>query len=188
MVDKSSPEERFVAHLASYVEKGKRAELAALRRGLGKPPGSAPEMYPLVVPWLPAGIGLREEEAYYLTASLFAAHPEWWRASESEKWGNNLGASFYRLAKKKESGSIEKRFMAILNSQREDLSVHLRHAVSLFKSGSIPVDWVCLLRDLRGWDREDRLVQRNWAKSFWGYFTEESQTDEDISEESEVNV
>ena len=41
----------YITYLLSLKEN--RGALAALRRGLGRPPGTAPEMYPYVVPWLP---------------------------------------------------------------------------------------------------------------------------------------
>ena len=62
----------------------------------------------------------------------------------------------------------EKRFVALLNCHQEDLPDHLRHAVSLLRSKEIPIDWARLLRDLRWWHREDKRVQRDWARAFWG--------------------
>ena len=55
------------------------------------------------------------------------------------------------------SDSIEKRFMSLLDADIEDLSDHLRHAVSLAKSKDVPIDWSRLFNDIRWWDasRED---------------------------------
>jgi CRISPR system Cascade subunit CasB len=81
---------------------------------------------------------------------------------------DNLGASLARLKTPDTGPSLETKFTALLKSHRDDLPVHLRHAVGLLKSKGVAVDWERLWRDLRWWDREDGRVQRGWAKSFWG--------------------
>ena len=50
--------------------------LAALRRGLGQPAGSAHEMYRYIVPWLGEKSTAAQEDLYFLLASLFAYHPQ----------------------------------------------------------------------------------------------------------------
>jgi len=156
--------ERFVDYLETLESHGDRAAMAALRRSLGRPPGLAGEAHRHIL-WInPAEW---EEPSYYLIAGLFALHPSHWRRKEEEKRTSNFGASFARLQAKVESKSIERRFVAILDSHEEDLAEHLRHAVSLLKSQEIAVDWVQLLRDSRGWRHESRYVQRQWARAFW---------------------
>jgi CRISPR system Cascade subunit CasB len=63
---------------------------------------------------------------------------------------------------------VERRFVALLNCHQDDLDHHLRQAVSLLKSKDAPVDWAELLKDIQRWDNDDRLVQRRWARAFWG--------------------
>ena len=62
---------------------------------------------------------------------------------------------------------IEKRLVALLNSHLDDLPKHLQHTIRLLKSKDIPVDWSQLLRDMQNWHREDREIQRSWARGFW---------------------
>lgn len=157
--------ERFVEYLEKLDTDQDRAALAALRRSLSKSPGQAAEAHQHVL-WL--NPPSREEPAYYLVAGLFALHPANWRKEEGDKRLTNFGASFAWLKSKTDSGSIEKRFVALLDCHEDDLPEHLRHAISLFKSKEILVDWVQLLRDLRNWNHEDRFVQRRWARAFWG--------------------
>ena len=158
-------ERRFVAALRRLADNEDRAALAALRRGLGKPVGEVADLYPYVVPWLPPEPSWRQEQAFYLVAALFAWHQRSWSESEGGGW-TNLGASFARLAD--DSGSIEGRFVALLNCHRDELPDHLRSAVGLLKAKEIHVDWAQLLRDVQEWEREDRKVQRDWARAFWG--------------------
>lgn len=159
----------FVESLEALVAREDRGALAALRRGLGKTPGEVSEMHRYVVPWLPETSNLRLEDPYYLVASLFAWHQRSWRPREGDNRLTNLGASFARLAREDESDSIEKRFVALLDSHRDDLPDHLRTAVGLLRSHEIPIDWAQLLRDIKGWSWESRSVQRQWARAFWGY-------------------
>jgi CRISPR system Cascade subunit CasB len=157
-----------------------RAALAALRRGLGRRPGTVAEVEPHVAPYLPETPS-RRDDAYYLVASLFALHPEGgWQRAPDERGPTNLGASFRRLqAKEREQGgtgeNVDKRFVALLNAHAEDLPEHLRHAISLLKAHNVPVDWRELLRGLlswdansRSWDADSRRVQRAWARAYWG--------------------
>ncbi len=159
--------ERFVDYLLSLEERKDRGALAALRRGLERPPGTAPEMYRYVVPWSNGESSRWRENVYYVVAALFAHHPIHWGRDKEAR--SNLGDSFARLRRAEgvsEEG-VERRFTALLSVHTKDLHVHLRHAVSLLKSKGIPVDWVRLLDDLRYWGHEDRLIQRNWARAFW---------------------
>jgi CRISPR system Cascade subunit CasB len=60
----------FIEVLVALYEQEDRAALAALRRGLGKPPGETMEMHPYVVPFT-QGLKRKQEDAYYLIAALF---------------------------------------------------------------------------------------------------------------------
>lgn len=160
--------QRFVDYLENLESSGERAALAALRRSLGQPPGLAGDAHRHIL-WInPAHW---EENSFYMVAGLFALHPDNWRRGADDRYLSNLGASFARLHAKVDSSSIERRFVAVLDSHADDLADHLRHAVSLLRSQEIPVDWAQLLRDLRGWNRESRDVQRQWARAFWGGVT-----------------
>lgn len=155
-------EMQFVHYLASLVEREDRGALADLRRGLGKEPGTAAEMFPYVVPFAPE----RDENRFYLIASLFALHP-----SPSPTDGGrrrNLGAALQWVKSATGSESIELRFVALLNRPLRDLPDHLRHAVSLCKAHDVPIDWAQLLHDLRYWDAPSHSIQRDWARAFWG--------------------
>jgi CRISPR system Cascade subunit CasB len=174
--------QRFVANLRRLADRDDgpaRAALAKLRRGLGKPPGAALETLAVVQPRLPQGLSLREESACYLVASLFAEHPQ-------PGGGGSLGRAFALLAQKRQAESLEKRFVALLNAEEEDLPEHLRHAVSLLKAEGIAVDWACLIDDIQRWGHPDQRswVQRQWARDFWtGEKQAETESTEPITEE-----
>ena len=160
---KSPP--RLIKELIELNERNDRAQLAKLRRGLGKKPGEqgAIERDAWVVQRL-IEPSRAEFERCCLLASLFAVHT-------SNTNEGSLGRSFRQLIKNpEESESIERRLVALLDSNSDDLPGRLRHAVSLLASQDIPVNWDQLLHDLKHWNHLDRFVQKQWTKDFWGSF------------------
>lgn len=165
MTDTLEREEKFARYLEELNKSDDRAALAALRRGLGRAPGEAVEMHRYVVPRV-QGLSRRQEDAYYIVAALFALHPGVsWRAFDGSRHKTNLGASLGRM--KDESASVERRFVALLNCNRDELPQHLRQIVSLLKAKDVSVNWGQLIYDINHWDSERRFVQRAWANSFW---------------------
>ncbi len=156
----------------SLSDKADRAALAALRRGLGKEPGTAPEMFPYVEPTLTEDAGRELVEASYLVASLFGAHPRHRDSpSESARDRRGFGAtlSAIRFRDGEEDAGLARRFVATLDAPRSSLPTHLRHLCALLdaRAPGTPIDFRQLFRDLRDWDRPTRIVQRSWASGFW---------------------
>ena len=140
-----------------------RAALANLRRGLGKPPKSVMEMYPYLGQFLYNDSKHNYETAVFIVAALFAYYPD------APGNAGNLGDSIRRM--KDDSDSIEKRFVALLNAEAEDLPYYLRQIIGLLKSKEIAVNWNQLFRDIKNWNSDKRYVQTAWARSFWGNFS-----------------
>ena len=167
----------FVEYLETLVKRGDRGALAALRRGLGKLPGTAPEVFPYVVPWVPGNASRSREASYYFVASLFAL----WHQGRAgpQTAGGNLGWSFARLASQAGAApqAVERRFVSLLRSRLEDLPEHLRHGVSLLRSHDVPVEWSQLLTDLWWWEDTEGGVQRRWAREFWQREPEEEEAE-----------
>jgi len=152
----------FIARLQELAKNEDRGALADLRRGLGKPPGSAPEMYRYVEPFLPSQRSSTQENAYYLVAALFGFHP-------LSTPNGNFGSHMAKTLSDESADALERRFTILLSSHFNDLSNYLRQAVSFLKSKDIPVNWNQLFWDLQKWDDEERKVQKKWANSFWNY-------------------
>ena len=134
-----------------------RAALAALRRALM--PGGEASVYPYVAPFFPTRPDARRERALVTLASLFALHPG--------AGGLTLPRALRRVREAKQSGSMDGRFVALLDAELEDVVEHLRHAVSLIRGAEVPLDWSDLLNALLQWGHEDRWVQRKWARMYW---------------------
>jgi len=155
-----SQTEEFIRYLDSLRED--RAALAALRRGLGQPPGTVADMYRYVVPWLSDDTPRWREAAFYTVAALFAYHPQ-------SGGSGNMGRHFARArGLLGDDTAIERRFTVLLSAHADDLPFGLRQAVSFLKSKEVPVNWQQLLADILNWRHPDGFVQRRWARGFWG--------------------
>ncbi len=143
-----------------------RAMMASLRRGLGRPAGVVPEVSRVVQVWLSSDAPVWRENACYLIAPLFALH--------SQEGGiGNMGNHFRDLYDPgtEPPPNVERRFIALLASDPDDLDEVLRQALTLLKSKSIPVNWHELLRDIQAWkhphEEQRARVQKKWSRAFW---------------------
>jgi len=152
----------FVTYLEGL--RDDRGALAALRRGLGRPPGTVADMYPYVVPWISEDVPPWREAVYYLIAALFAYHPD---AGGSGNMGHHFALARARDPRGDDT-AIERRFVALLAAHEDDLDFYLRQAVSFLKSKEVAVNWHQLLSDVLAWGHPARYVQQQWARAFWG--------------------
>jgi len=159
-----------VTRLIELAQRQDRGALAALRTGLGKAPGAAPRMLPIVAPFLSADEGPATRAAF-ITAALFARHPVHARVG-------SLGASLWKATKrdgnpdgKHGEEGVERRFAAALDADAEDLSRHLDGLVTLCESAGVPIDWHQFYRDVRGLLGQTETYQikirTDWARDFW---------------------
>ena len=146
--------DRFVGHLEEL--RGDRGALAALRRGLGQPPGTVACTYRHVLPWAPALH--KGQDVCYITAGLFALH-------SAPGGTETLGGALAKM--QAPSDSLERSFVALLDTEFEDLPDQLRRMISMLRAKNIPVDWRQLIEDIFHWNHESLFVQERWAREFW---------------------
>lgn len=184
IVNNSNRDGRFISSLEKLRDQENRGALAALRRGLGKRPGTELAMAPYVEwikpePW--------ERPRYYLIAALFGClpgpksegKPDHKLMKDRPNIGDAMDGIVGVYAGEDKSGEpedvrrekarkrVERRFTALLNAHPDDLPRQLMRVVSLAKSKEVPVDYRRLLRDLRYWESDTKWVQMQWAASFW---------------------
>ncbi len=173
-----SNEHNFITYLETLAED--RTALAALRRGLGQPPGTVAEMYPYVVQRLPkdAYPNSWTEQSYYLIAALYALHPK----STPE---GNLGTHFAQTLDPdpERNKAVERRFTALLTAHPDDLHFYLRQAISFLKSRNdgVPVNWHQLMWHILAWGNFDKRarVQKQWAAQFWRHRGDDASKDKE---------
>ena len=170
-------EQTFVTALSEL----ERGPLAELRRSLSYRTGQSYFLERLIFEHLPdwykGGWGSR---AAYLVAGLYALverphsdpkdRPEDDAQPVPPAQPRNLGYALGRLYRAQdERPSTEKRFLALLDADEDQLADHLRHAVALLNAGDLRPDWAQLLADVSGWNRtrsRDSTRDR-WAKAFY---------------------
>jgi CRISPR system Cascade subunit CasB len=169
-VTRSERDRRFVDYLQGLVrsEGQSRPDLVTgLRRCSERPAGVPWRALRWLAPWT-SRVSLAEQRLLLLVSGLFALHP-------FHTPGGNLGSvmAAVSLSRGQPAGGsklphLERRFIALLEADAEDLVHHLRRAVSLARAAEVPLDWARLLQDLRQWEDPSQWVQGEWARSFWG--------------------
>lgn len=150
-----------------------RGTLAGLRKGLGEPKGWHPSVS-MVVDRAIGDVHLRDSQRDVLnmTAALFSIHPNIRKREGS--WGTSLLVSLSQLqvslgrTSDEDRQSLDRRVMALLNADQEDVFHHLRNLIRLFRNSEVAIDWMQLAYDLDRWSSTERSVQRRWARNWWG--------------------
>jgi CRISPR system Cascade subunit CasB len=143
-----------------------RGALAILRRSLSFAPGAFPPAYPYVERF----VGTKRKAndpfrlALYLVAGLYATHPK--------LSGDSFAAAMGELAVRRQSNSIENRFLALLGADAENLGKYLRPALALFAIEDQGINYAALLDDVSVWlDRyateKREYIRQRWAREFY---------------------
>lgn len=160
-----------------------RAQLANLRRGIGRKPGDMPELWGMLFAEMPEkmlsqnGQPTREEWAIYTALTLYALHQQSSKISEqnmhaAEKPENRLGRAVARLVKDEENDRerIARRFNAFATA--DDMLTaahHLRGLIQLLRAEEIPLDYVHLAENLYDFQNPDSRpsVRLEWGQDFY---------------------
>ena len=163
-----------------------RANLSELRRAAADP--SDTRSIWILGPLLPERDGW-ESDAYRLAATLYAFHAQRFTTPDGghklPKFSDDgepvtykrrsFGESLRRLRTQLGAGedSLDKRFVALLDTDTENLAAHLRGFIQRIASAQkdIPVDYGQLLTDLLNWNGNQQTLiptpRRQWARDYW---------------------
>jgi len=150
----------FVEWLEGLNEKDTKVR-AVLRRSLAFDPGMFVPAYPYVEPFMKGGDSFWRREVHYLVAGLWAVH---WR---KERLGQPMSVGKACAAYQAASGSAstERRFIALLDADANQLPHRLRQMLSLLKELSI--DFEELLKGVLFWNDDQKRTQKAWARDFY---------------------
>lgn len=134
---------------------------AVLRRSLAFDPGAYIPTYPYVEPFLKGEVEGWRRQMHYLVAGLWAVH--WCEGRVRLATPLAKACAIHQI----QSGSVntERRFIHLLDADREQLPHRLRQMVALLNEQ--PLDFQTLLGDLVSWNRDSKRVQRTWARKFY---------------------
>lgn len=191
MTETASPRrfywQRHTNGQGSWGERGSPpgADLAALRRGIGREPGSVPEMWPYYTTLNADGAitdGLRAE---HLALTLFAIHQQ----SQSQpvhRDGVRLGTAVLALRRsdkfKFNPEAVDRRFGAAATATSlTELANHLRGLITQIRGlRSQPgMDYTQLFHDLRVWQSPERrtTIRRRWGAQYFVWTSEPTDQD-----------
>lgn len=161
--------------------------LAKLRRGVGKAPGSVPEIWEITIGGSPddwqskGGQPSKEETAVHAALTLYAVHQqsssEPMSVSGKDENGKNIGPSLggavAKLIRQDRSNeqAVTRRFNAVATaSSFEELAHHARGLIQLLKAKGIPMDYPRFAQDLFYYQFPDRAneVRLSWGEDFYG--------------------
>ncbi len=156
-----------------------RAELARLRRGIGKLPGSMPELWDITIKDLPEILVGKDEKpsygewAVYTKLTLFALHQQGkdLKSQCMNQEGMFLGKAVRTLIQTSEDENrVKRRFDAAATSNSmEEIAHHLRGLIQLLKSENIPLDYPKLTEDLYRFQFPEARdnVRLMWGREFY---------------------
>jgi len=175
----------FIEWLERLNQKDTRVR-AVLRRSLSFYPGQFPAAFPYVEPFLTDKDQGWRREAHYLVAGLWAMH---WREGRSDKpvmlaqaCATHDGEQRRKLSAEdsKKLTAMERRFVALLDADSDQLPYRLRQMVALLAEQSI--DFAKLLTDLLFWNAEGKRTRNTWARDYYRNLSQNQ------SEESETTI
>ena len=157
---------------------------AVLRHSLAFDPGQHIPAFTYVEPFLKGVEEGWRRNMHYLVAALWAAH--WREGQPDSKIKLAVAVGRYDLEhrnkviaeERRKTTSTEKRFIALLDADEDQLPHRLRQVVALL--GEQPIDFDALLYDLLRWkNHDDKRPQIDWARDFYSTLnpTSQNQTD-----------
>lgn len=170
---------RFIEELERMNEKNSKVR-AVLRRSLTFDPGCFPPAYPYVEPFVKDESNFWPREMYYLVAGLWAMH---WRERRSgvpmpiavacASFDSEKRKKLSRDDRKKMT-STERRFISLLDADRDQLPYRLRQMLALLREHSI--DFESVLRGLLYWNDDQKRTQNQWARNFYRHINHENES------------
>jgi CRISPR system Cascade subunit CasB len=159
---------------------GSKTSLANLRRGVGKKPGSIPEIWDITLNELPERFISKDgnptygEWASHISLTLFALHQQGKDLNNKcmNQENKSLGDASRALknAIEDDGSRVKRRFDAIATAlDMDEMSYHLRGLVQLFKSKDIPLDYPQLARDIYEFQFPNSRdqVRLRWGQAFY---------------------
>lgn len=168
---------RKIAILSDTLDSGiAKAQLAQLRRGIGKKPGEIPELWGGFLMELPEDLMSQGSEpsasewAIYTAMTIYAYHQQG-NVQSVHSDELRLGKAVRQLVKTSEDEErVLRRFQCLATSANmEELSHYLRSMIGLFRSENISLDYIDLTKDLYYYQFENGApkVRLKWGQDFY---------------------
>lgn len=161
-------------------QSGSKAQLAQLRRGVGKNPGELPELWGAFLKNMPEELMGKDgkpsyaEWAVYTALTLFALHQQGQSDPMNEEGEENrLGRAMRKLVRSAEDEENIRRKLSIAarSDDMAELSYHLKTLVRLLGNDNIRLDYVDLAKDLYWFQFENHTdrIRLKWGQDFYRF-------------------
>lgn len=157
---------KFVGYLETLYANNPGA-IARLRHSLAQPVGEDPNAMAIVERFV--GMERDVDDPYrlalYLTAGLYASHPEQADATLAQAFGTLWGT--------RQNPSIEQRFIALLQADEQQIAARLRQATTLLAADGYGFDYVQLIADTALWlnplknEYQWQAMRQRWGREFY---------------------
>lgn len=161
----------FIEWLEALNDKDTRMR-AVLRRSLAFDPGQHVPSYPYIEPFVKDEGNSWRRKMFYLVASLWAGHWREGRTGAPMPIGKACAAFDSERRKtmtkddtQKANSATEKRFVALLDSDSDQMPHRLRQMIALLNDQ--PIDFDHLLSGLLYWNDDKKRIQNDWARDFY---------------------
>lgn len=183
---------RRLSDFASDPNEGRvRAQLATLRRGVGRKPGDMPDLWGLLFADMPEEMMSRTAEptaaewAAYTALTLYATHQQGTEINRQNMHtgqdAGRLGKAVARLVKNADDRErIARRFNAFATaSDMTEAAHHLRGLIQLLRAEEIPLNYIRLAGDLYRFQNPEYApdVRLSWGQDF--YWRKPDETDDE---------
>ena len=186
-----------LARLLNMKNEGQqKAQLAELRRGVGKQPGDLPQLWGSLLEGMSeemlgaSGSASYAEWSVYTVLTLFALHQqghdvlrERMHVSPEDGRGVSIGAAAAQLVHSAdEQERILRRFhQAATATEREEVAHHLRGLVQLLKQEGIALDYALLAKDLYlyQYPENQTAVRLRWGEDFYRTLNHNQESEEE---------
>lgn len=154
------------------------ADLAMLRRGIGKDPGSMPELWELTFNGMPENLRGKgdqpsfAERAVHTSLTLFALHQQGKDGTCMSESNVMLGDAVRQLIQRNSAreSAIKRRFLVAVSAESfEELTWHVRGLVQLLRAEEIRLDYPQLAKELYQFqfpEARDRL-RLQWGRQLY---------------------
>lgn len=156
-----------------------KAQLAELRRGIGKEPGELPMLWGAFLEDIPQDLLSHSDEAsyaewsIYTALTLFALHQQGHDTQDSPMHisGKSFGAAVAELVTDDNNEQrVLRRFnMMATATERTEMAHHLRGIIQLLREESIPLDYGILAEDLFWYQFPEfqAKVRLRWGQDYY---------------------
>jgi CRISPR system Cascade subunit CasB len=158
------------------------ADLAALRRGVGREPGTVPEMWRFYITLVDTGVVTNRLRAEHTALTLFGVHQQSQKVP-MHRTDHGLGTALraVRRSDKFSEQAVDRRFTAAATAtSMAELTLHLRGLVGLLHDIDQPLDYTQLFRDLNNWQypQNQGRVRRRWGSQYFVWSADPDSADQ----------